>query len=170
MNTESGSIIPLHVIRKSCFSIMKFVRTDVAQRLQQIDVDLQPHHMFVLFTIMRKRSLTLRELSHELELDPSTLAPNVEMLVRKGLLKRNRDPLDRRRVPLTLTPAGNELCYAMKALEEQGILARGLKQMGEDKSQQLVNLLQEYVAFLMTLASETSEASKDSEGSKHCRH
>ena len=49
------------------------------------------------------------DVSRALLLDPSTLTPILRTLEKKGFLARERDPMDERRVRITLTEAGERL-------------------------------------------------------------
>jgi DNA-binding MarR family transcriptional regulator len=53
--------------------------------------------------------LSVGELVSALHLDTGTLTPLLKRLVQQGLVERNRDPKDDRRVLITLTPDGRDL-------------------------------------------------------------
>jgi DNA-binding MarR family transcriptional regulator len=53
--------------------------------------------------------LPVGELVRALHLDTGTLTPLLKRLVQQGLVERNRDPQDERRVLITLTSAGRDL-------------------------------------------------------------
>lgn len=92
--------------------------------------------------------LTLSELSRKFILDPSTLVPAVDALQRKGFIERGRDPKDRRRVPLSLTPAGIELLASVPPLHHDDLLLRSLAALGPEKTEQLARLLRELLASM----------------------
>jgi DNA-binding MarR family transcriptional regulator len=58
--------------------------------------------------------LTLNELADSLYVTPSTASRTIEELVRKGLVERRQDPVDRRAVCLTLTAQGQVLFEAVR--------------------------------------------------------
>jgi DNA-binding MarR family transcriptional regulator len=58
--------------------------------------------------------LTLNELADSLYVTPSTASRTIEELVRKGLVERRQDPVDRRAVCLTLTAQGQALFEAVR--------------------------------------------------------
>jgi DNA-binding MarR family transcriptional regulator len=146
-------------------TIMKMAHQELIQHLEEAGIDLQPHQFMILHRL-KGRTLTLVEMSREMGLDPSTLAPLIEACVRRGLLQRDRDPRDRRRAPLTLTPAGTELLSVEDRFDEQSLLAQSLTLMGEEKSQQFVNLLREFVTSLTTLAHQTTDHNGQCERSR----
>lgn len=61
-----------------------------------------------LFLIHIRGSLTVRDLALNLGVTPGNVTSIVDRLVEKGLLKRNDDPQDRRRVLLDLTDKGRK--------------------------------------------------------------
>jgi DNA-binding MarR family transcriptional regulator len=70
---------------------------------------------------------SLGDLASRLDLDPSTLSRTVENLVRQGLVQREPDSSDRRRVVLTLTAEGKRLVDDINAENDRfydGILDR----------------------------------------------
>ncbi|GCE28848.1 hypothetical protein KDA_43320 [Dictyobacter alpinus] len=147
MDSDAGSAADK--VRMLCTTIMKTARQELMQRLDDADIGLSPHQFLVLRRIS-ERAMALNEVSRDLGLDPSTLAPTVELLVRKGLVRRERDPLDRRRTPLSLTPEGSETLDRLQRSNGESPLHKSLSTMGPDKSQQLLSLLQEFVDSLDT--------------------
>jgi DNA-binding MarR family transcriptional regulator len=63
----------------------------------------------LLWLIRRSPGLSLRELAAEEGISPPALSGHVDRLERLGLIERVRSSSDRRRVGLTLTPAGTRL-------------------------------------------------------------
>ncbi|GIK30162.1 MAG: MarR family transcriptional regulator [Chloroflexi bacterium] len=108
---------------------------------------LSPLQYGLLRTLSTK-PLTLSDLSRKFNLDPSTLVPSVSALVKRGLVKRERDPNDRRRMPLQLTAAGRRAFTMVPFTLEHDPLADGLREMGEDKTRALLGLLTELVSRL----------------------
>jgi len=86
-------------------------------------------------------AITVSELGHRLQLDSGTLTPLLKRLESSGLLRRERDSADERRVLLHLTPAGRALksraakippqvvCASGCSLDELSALTRRLKQL-----------------------------------------
>ncbi len=101
---------------------------------------------------LRHQPLTIAELSKLMMVDPSTLVSVIDVLSRKGLAQRGRDPDDRRRVPISLTEKGNALLADHQAqgpfATEDNPMIESIEAMGEDKALQLLTLLRELVVNL----------------------
>ena len=69
----------------------------------------------LLWLIKRNPGLSLRELAAEEGISAPALSGYVDRLERAGLIERVRDPIDRRRVGLTLTEAGARLLRRVRA-------------------------------------------------------
>ena len=63
----------------------------------------------VMLVLWERDGLTVSELGERLFLDSGTLTPLLKRLEASGLLERQRDPLDERRVRISLTPQGQAL-------------------------------------------------------------
>lgn len=87
------------------------------------------------------QSQTISELSRSFNLDPSTFVPIIDTLERKGMLMRGRDPNDLRRVPLTLTEQGSALINEISIIHDDDALLTALRQLGIERTQQLLDLL-----------------------------
>ncbi len=127
--------------------ISKVFRQSITQRLADSDAGIS-HLQYGLLHMLTHESGTISELSRKFTLDPSTLVPVVDSLERKGLVKRERDPNDRRRIPITLTDAGLELVRSVPMMSDDDALLTGLRDMGEESAQQLLDLLHELVRQL----------------------
>lgn len=101
-----------------------------------------------ILRLVSRETFTLSDLSRRMMLDPSTLVPSIDSLVKRGYIKKKRDPNDRRRMPLSLTDDGYVLLKHIHAVREDDPLLIGLKALGEDKTQLLHDLLYEVVAQL----------------------
>jgi len=126
---------------------MKLARQDVEKRLQVERIDISPAALVVL-RFIKHDHCTICELGRKMMIAPATLVPVVDSLAEKGLLKRGNDPKDRRRNPLLLTPKGSALLARVPAVAKDDLLVKCIAGMGENKSMQLVRLLEEMVTSL----------------------
>lgn len=135
-------------IRILSIMITKLARQETEQRLEQVGIDLKAAQYWAL-CLMGTYELTLADLSRKMRLDPSSLVPVVDTLERKGLVKREQDPRDRRCTPLKLTPAGADLLARVSLLESESALVKSLSRMEVQQRQQLLDLL---IQFVMNLS------------------
>jgi DNA-binding MarR family transcriptional regulator len=127
-------------IRILCMLITKTSARAIEDRLSLSGVELNG----LQYGVMRCLSYhahTLSELSKMFVLDPSTLVPIIDSLERRGLLRRERDPSDRRRMPLSLTEEGMAVMKQVANLQHDDVLFRSLQQLGPQRAEQLLELL-----------------------------
>jgi DNA-binding MarR family transcriptional regulator len=72
-------------------------------------ITLSQCHLLLEISRRKEGETSLTELAAALELDLSTVSRVADGLVRRGFLKREADPSDRRRLALFLTDSGQEL-------------------------------------------------------------
>ena len=66
-------------------------------------------HWYYLRMLAQRRELNQLELSRRMEVASTTAVPALDNMEKRGLLKRSRDPKDRRRYCVSLTEAGSRL-------------------------------------------------------------
>jgi DNA-binding MarR family transcriptional regulator len=87
---------------------------------------------------------TITSISELMNVEPPTLVSAIAKLERKKLISKARDPNDRRRMPLRITPAGRTL--ARKILEPMNrSFAKAFSRIGEQKTRLFLSLLQEII-------------------------
>ena len=93
----------------------------------------------------RGRPVSQREISDRLSLDPSDLVTLVDILERAGMVTRQRDPADRRRYALDLTPEGRRAVARLaEVAREAGELV--LAPLDDTERRQLGELLTRVVS------------------------
>lgn len=99
---------------------------------KEVDVkfNLTAPQLWALWELGKDGPLALKDLSSRIQLHPSTVVGVVDRLEAKGLVARKPDPEDRRRVRLSLTPAGRALRRKVPH-PAQGRLLHALQQMPE---------------------------------------
>jgi DNA-binding MarR family transcriptional regulator len=95
----------------------------------------------VMLVLWEQQETSVSQLGERLHLDSGTLTPLLKRLEQAGLLQRTRDPVDERRVRVTLTQAGQALrqraaevprqvaCAAACSLDELQSLTQRLQQL-----------------------------------------
>jgi len=128
--------------------LAKTMRVDQEARLQAAGIEMSHLQIITMRILNYDGGKTISELSKMIMCDPSTLVPSSEGLVRKGYLHRIRDPQDRRRVLLYVTPEGLRLMETLDAMPEDDILLTCVRDMGIESSQQLLAHMRQLVILL----------------------
>src|SRR4051812_32053043 len=81
----------------------------LADRAAQSELGISGAQLFVLNELGRTPSLSLNDLASRTRTDQSSVSVVVSRLVDAGLLTRDRDPRDARRLVLNLTKSGRAL-------------------------------------------------------------
>jgi DNA-binding MarR family transcriptional regulator len=122
--------------------LLALLGQDAMRRLREAHTasDLSPRQFHLLGLLHDRGPTAQRELGHALAVDPSILVTLLNPLERDGFISRQRDPDDRRRHVVTLTPAGeshlNAAAQAQREAEDE-VLAS----LDDDERDQLRGLL-----------------------------
>lgn len=104
------------------------------------DAGFRPGCIGVLRVLAARDAVSQREVSDELLLDPSDVVSLVDILEGAGMVRRRRDPSDRRRYALQLTAAGRRAVLRLTEISQQ-INAELLAPLGPVEREQLAALL-----------------------------
>ncbi len=119
-----GAVDVLALERQVCFALSVAARNVVAVYRPVLEpMGLTHPQDLAMPARWQHGSLSVKDLSGLLQLDPGTLSPLLKRLEAAGLLRRERDPRDQRNLALTLTDEGR----ALRAAAEQvpaGIVER----------------------------------------------
>lgn len=103
-----------------CFALHAASRAMTGLYREPLDaLGLTYTQYLVLLCLWEKDGQTMRELGPQLQMDSATLTPVAKRLETRGLLTRQRDPRDERRVVLTLTDQARALEPAVRAIQCQ---------------------------------------------------
>lgn len=112
---ETGSI-PLPVVPKERYdlrilsSLRRIIRAvDIYSRKLAQNYGVTVPQLLCLLKVDELGPLTIKDLSEEVYLNPSTLVGIVDRLEKAGLFTRQRSVRDRRRIRISLTEAGQEM-------------------------------------------------------------
>ncbi|GAA2140958.1 MarR family transcriptional regulator [Streptomyces synnematoformans] len=123
--------------------VSRYGRRRLAEVLAREDLLLVHHAVLCALDDAGPRSQ--QQVADALDLDKSHLVGRIDLLEQRGLLSRTRDPADRRRHRLALTPAGHRLLERLRpvAAESQRPLLAALT---EPEREQLMSLLRRALA------------------------
>lgn len=119
----------LELDNQLCFALYSASRA-VTRSYGPVLADLgltYPQYLVMLVLWEADEAVSVGELGRRLHLDSGTLTPLLKRLEHVGVVRRERDPGDERRVLVTLTPAGRDL-----RTRAAGVPARLFSQYGID--------------------------------------
>lgn len=144
MNVEHKQTLEIRIL---CGIIMKTSREAVEKRMAEKGVALSMLQFGILH-LVRHDASTSAELSRKMGLDPSTLVPAVEALVKRDFIRKERDTKDRRRYLLYLTENANEFLHEMHAVTDDDPLLCALHELGSEETELLRHRLRKVVKTL----------------------
>jgi len=133
---------------RALYSItLRINRHDLENRCRRGNITVSPLSVAVI-RLLAHESKTIGELSGQMMLAPASLVPVVDILVKKGLIRRDTDSKDRRRNPLTATTKGVELVSTFKTISSEDILVKNLEKLGINKAKKLVAISDELLSLM----------------------
>lgn len=147
-DTASVEIVSMaDQIRSLCSVITKIARADLQARLENQDSGISAIEHGVLRHLSHGVT-SMAEISRLMGAAPSTLVYVVDGLVKKKLVRRGKDPKDRRREPLLPEKKAAELFARIPRMDASSVLVKSLESMQEPRRRELVVLLNEFAAGL----------------------
>jgi MarR family transcriptional regulator, organic hydroperoxide resistance regulator len=105
---ETADVLALE--RQVCFALSVAARNVVAVYRPVLEpMGLTHPQYLVMLALWQHGTVSVKELSGLLQLDPGTLSPLLKRLEAAGLLRRERDARDQRNLALALTDRGRAL-------------------------------------------------------------
>jgi DNA-binding MarR family transcriptional regulator len=105
-----------------------------------VDAGFRPPCLGALDTIARHQPVSQRQISDHLGLDASDVVGVLDILEAAHMVRRQRDPGDRRRHAVVLTELGETAARRFAALRQRAT-ERALAELDDDERRQLVDLL-----------------------------
>lgn len=163
---QAETIAAAEQIRALCSVITKVARADLESHLKQIGSGVSAIEHGVLRHLSHDVT-SMAEISRLMGVAPSTLVYVVDGLTKKKLVKRSKDPNDRRKEPLLLEKKGSELFAKLPKMDADSTLVRSLESMPASRRRKLLALLNELVSGLtgperLYLDTESAEAAPSS--------
>lgn len=162
----SETVAMAEQIRALCSVITKLARADLESHLKQHDSGMTAIEHGVLRHLSHGVT-SMAEMSRLMGVAPSTLVYVVDGLTKKKLVKRGKDPKDRRREPLRLEKKGAELFANSPKMDASSTLVKSLESMPASRRRELLVLLNDFVKELtgserLYLDAESAEATASS--------
>lgn len=87
--------------------------------LTQVKMKLPPNQLWMMGELIRHGALTMTEISNYLRISKQQATQTVDKMIRQGLVQRQPDPDDRRKIHVVITDEGRELVKNCRALMAQ---------------------------------------------------
>lgn len=168
MNVPSSKSAPSECVAQAdqlrffCAAITKIARADLQSRLEREGCEIGAIEHGLLRHLSHGIT-SMAEISRMMGVAPSTLVYVVDGLVKRKLIKRGKDPNDRRREPLLLTKSGAALFAGIPKMDATSLLVKSLERIKPLRRRQLLELLSEFAEGLPGLES-LRRNSEQSEG------
>ena len=117
----------------------------MAEERWAVDAGFRPPCLGALEVVSRHQPVSQREISDHLGLDASDVVGVLDILEGAGMVERQRDPSDRRRHAVVLTPHGEAAARRFAELREKAT-GRALAGLDDVERRQLVDLLHRAMA------------------------
>jgi DNA-binding MarR family transcriptional regulator len=134
--------------RRILHAVRRIIRSaDLYSRKLAVEHEVTGPQLVCLNTIVELGPITATDLAHQVHLSASTVVRILDRLENKGLILRERQKDDRRRVHLTATITGHELS-AKAPYSEQHPLRAALKQLPLQEQDAVTSLLEQLVELM----------------------
>src|SRR5690606_13394200 len=110
MTAEKLNATFFYVLEKSIKSYRQMAQRKIGEDFGTITVD----QLLGLQTMQEQPELTQQQIAAEVFKDFASITRIIDLLVRKGFLRRSDHPTDRRRFELTVTQEGNDLLQQVR--------------------------------------------------------
>jgi len=113
------------VLVENLFLILPLLKKKFAKEdLYEEEMDLNPPHFHILFTLEEMGTLPITEIAKALMISKTNITPLIQKLIDKGLAQRIYDETDRRYIHISLTDEGRNFLTNHKTLVIRNLKAK----------------------------------------------
>ncbi|ADD02297.1 MULTISPECIES: MarR family winged helix-turn-helix transcriptional regulator [Thermoanaerobacter] len=133
---------------KLLYDLFRIIRQKLNNQLKandlsefQKDLTIGEQQVIIILSENKSNPMYMKDIALELGISPSTLTSIVDKLVEKGLVQRDSDLEDRRKIQISLTKKGQDL-YKHLAMFREKILQPIFEKLSPQELETLKNILQ----------------------------
>ena len=144
-NDRAALLTDRQTVERAMNAVRSIVRAQrINTRAIELKMGISLAQLFVLQQLAERPSDSLNDLAERTATHQSSVSVVVRRLVERGLVSRTASSADKRRIEITLTPAGRELLAdAPTTITKQ--LITGLTHMAPDEQGALADLLEAWL-------------------------
>lgn len=144
-------------------SLRRIIRAiDIYSRRLNTEFNITAPQLICLYSLGREEGLTLSTLARRVNLGISTVNGIIDRLEQKGLVRRKRSDIDRRRVILSITERGTDLARSAPALLQEKLVA-ALRRLPEAEQDAISSSLETIADLLEGASLESCSSNVDGE-------
>lgn len=137
-------INPKHTVFYSIEKAIKTYRQFAQRRISAQNIDITIDQLLVLRAIQDYNGISQTQIGELIFKDYASVTRMIDLLVKKGYLKRSYHPEDRRRHALRITPAGEEVIAKLNTVVA-GNRQRALEGIPVEEIEQLRHILNKII-------------------------
>lgn len=133
---EKYNILPSLMARK-----VRLVNRFIEEELHSAGwKDIVPSHGEILYALFYKKKMTMKELADKIDRDKSTLTGLINKLLKKELIKKEKNPADSRSYHIKLTQKGRAMEPLFTKISDN-LLSKFFQNISFDEKAQLFSLM-----------------------------
>jgi MarR family transcriptional regulator, transcriptional regulator for hemolysin len=137
-------INPKHTVFYSIEKAIKTYRQFAQRRISAQNIDITIDQLLVLRAIQDYKGISQTQIGELIFKDYASVTRMIDLLVKKGYLKRSYHPEDRRRHALRITPVGEEVITTLNTVVA-GNRKRALEGIQPEEIEQLRDILNKII-------------------------
>jgi len=126
----------------------KLHRQILMATIEQSGENLAPHHVIIMKMLQGDEPINMSGIGDEIGISRSQMTHSIDRLISLGLIERQQDLRDRRKINIKLTTKGKEIIEKLQLILKSRMKAK-LSSLSDDDLQRLVTSLRNLADILL---------------------